>query len=445
MKIKKILATTLAMAVTVSLFNGNYVKEVKADSLSDRLYFDRDFESELGLDNSAYIDYLRKFDKDDSGYLDLDEQASIKEISIVDETDGHGNITMSAGTVCELKNIEKFVNLEKLHISHCNVPNMDLAKCNNLKEVYIQKYIGSFSINASNMANLETFVLGDIMGKEYTQITSVDFSNDSKLKSVMLMKNTDLEKVDFTGCSALDAAYIMFESKMTSLDVSDCIKLRYLDIRRNITINKIYAPSTFNEKNLAHKWEEGKAGNNVALVSGFYYDLPCTVYFGKPGNEATSKKFTGDPAKINTNNGSSNSSNTTQVKVFAYKNNYYRVISGKAVEFTSTVNKKVKSIVIPATVKYNGKTYKVTKVSDNSGTFYDNVKKITFGKNIATIGKNSFHCPKLTKIIFKGKAVKKIKKKAILDVKKKVKVKALKKVRKKYIKLLKKSGLKKVK
>ena len=135
MKIKKILATTLAMAVTVSPFNGNYVKEVKADSLSDRLYFDRDFESELGLDNSAYIDYLRKFDKDDSGYLDLDEQASIKEISIVDETDGHGNITMSAGTVCELKNIEKFVNLEKLHISHCNVPNMDLAKCNNLKEV----------------------------------------------------------------------------------------------------------------------------------------------------------------------------------------------------------------------------------------------------------------------------------------------------------------------
>ena len=109
------------------------------------------------------------------------------------------------------------------------------------------------------------------------------------------------------------------------------------------------------------------------------------------------------------------------------------------------MKKNVKSIVIPATVKYNGKTYKVTKVSDNSGTVYANVKKITFGKNITTIGKNSFHCPKLTKIIFKGKVLKKIKKKAILDVKKKVKVKAPKKVKKKYIKLLKKSGLKTVK
>ena len=233
--------------------------------------------------------------------------------------------------------------------------------------------------------------------------------------------------------------------KIKSLDFSDCKKLRYFGSSNNESLKTIYVPSSFTQKNLAHKWEEGKAGNGSALVSGFYYDLPCTVYFGKPGSESTSRKFTGDSSKIDPNTGSYNASNTTQAKIFAYKNNYYRILSKNTVAFTSTVNKKVKSIVIPATVKFSGKTYKVTKVSDNSGTCYDNVKKITFGKNITTIGKNAFHCPKLSKIIFKGTAVKKIKKKSILDVKKKVKVKAPKKVKKKYIRFLKKSGLKKVK
>ena len=63
MKIKKVLVATLAMALTVSPLNVNFEKEVKAESISDWLDFRWDFESAIGLDNSAYVNYLRQFDK----------------------------------------------------------------------------------------------------------------------------------------------------------------------------------------------------------------------------------------------------------------------------------------------------------------------------------------------------------------------------------------------
>lgn len=444
MKIKKVLAATLAMALTVSPLNVNFEKEVKGESISDWLDFRWDFETETGLDNSAYIDCLRQYDKDESGYLDLAEQASITEIKIVDQSDGQGNIIEEAGVVYELTHIDKFVNLEKLYISHCNVPNMDLTMCKKLKEVYIQEYVGSFSINVSNLPNLETFVLGDLMGRESTQITSIDFSNDKKLKSVMLMKNSYLEKVNFSGCSALDAAYIMYESQMTYLDVSDCVKLRYLDIRRNTSVKKIYVPSTFSEANLAHKWESNKAGNGTALVSGFYYDLPCTVIFGKPGSDAKAKKFVGDPAEIQLDK----KGKITYVgKKFVYKSLCFEVTKNTEVKVWSHNKKsKIKTLKIPDKVTYEGRVYKVTEIGDNAFAYCKKLKNVTFGKNIKMIGSQAFrNCKKLSKLIFKGKALKKVKRLAFTETAKKIKVKAPKKVKKKYKKLIKKAGAKKVK
>ena len=444
MKIKKVLVATLAMALTVSPLNVNFEKEVKAESISDWLDFRWDFETETGLDNSAYIDCLRQYDKDESGYLDLAEQASVKEIRVVDETDGKGTITKEAGLVYELTHIEKFVNLEKLYISNCNVINMDLTKCSNLKEVYIQKYVGGFSIDASNMANLETFVLGDLMGREVTQITSIDFSNDKKLKSVMLINNPNLEKLSFSGCSALDAAYVMYDSKLTFIDVSDCVKLRYFDIRKNTSVKKIYVPSTFSEANLAHKWESNKAGNGTALVSGFYYDLPCTVIFGKPGTDAKAKKFVGDPAEIQLDK----KGKITYVgKKFVYKSICFEVTKNTEVKVWSHNKKsKIKTLKIPDKVTYEGRVYKVTEIGDSAFAYCKKLKKVTFGKNIKKIGSQAFrNCDKLSKLIFKGKALKKVKRLAFTETAKKIKVTAPKKVKKKYKKLVKKAGAKKVK
>lgn len=118
----------------------------------------------------------------------------------------------------------------------------------------------------------------------------------------------------------------------------------------------------------------------------------------------------------------------------------------------SGLNKKAKSISIPATVTIKGNVIcKVVQVSDKAFSGYKKATKITIGANVATIGKQAFaNCKKLKKLTLKGKALKtdkNIKPRAFKGAtKKKVKVtwpKGIKKSqKKKLIKGFKKAGLK---
>ena len=69
------------------------------------------------------------------------------------------------------------------------------------------------------------------------------------------------------------------------------------------------------------------------------------------------------------------------------------------VEYTVPVNKKSKSITVPATIKANGVTYKVTSIAGNAFKNNQSITSITVGSNIKTIGVNAFsECKKLTKV-----------------------------------------------
>ena len=71
-------------------------------------------------------------------------------------------------------------------------------------------------------------------------------------------------------------------------------------------------------------------------------------------------------------------------------------VKKKEVEYKEPANKKAKTVSIPATVKMNGVTYKVTKIADNAFKNNKTVTKVTVGSNIKTIGKNAFYkCTKL--------------------------------------------------
>lgn len=86
--------------------------------------------------------------------------------------------------------------------------------------------------------------------------------------------------------------------------------------------------------------------------------------------------------------------------------------TGGTVEYYRSINKKAKTITIPATVKIQGITYKVTSVAAKA---FKNNKKITsvkIGSNVTTIGKEAFSgCKKLKTVTF-GKKVTTIKAKA---------------------------------
>lgn len=73
------------------------------------------------------------------------------------------------------------------------------------------------------------------------------------------------------------------------------------------------------------------------------------------------------------------------------------LITGKTtVTFLKCTDKKVKKLVIPKTVKKNGKTYKVTKIASKACYKYSKLTSVTVGDNVTSIGDKVFgECPKL--------------------------------------------------
>ena len=158
---------------------------------------------------------------------------------------------------------------------------------------------------------------------------------------------------------------------------------------------------------------------------------------------------------ISSNNDTTgNSSNDTEnivnkhSSVIQYKKGIYKITkstnSGGTVAFLGTTNKRVASITIPATMKIDGRTYKVTSVKE--GAFANNIKikSIVIGKNVKKIGKNAFYgCGKLKTLVLNANTVVDVETNAIKGISKKAVIKVPKKLYKKYKKeFSKKTGFK---
>ena len=133
---------------------------------------------------------------------------------------------------------------------------------------------------------------------------------------------------------------------------------------------------------------------------------------------------------------------------FKTTNTFYRVTkAGKTPElaYMGPKNKNVKKVTIPATVKIDGVTYKVTSVADGALKNYKNLTTVTVGANVTKIGKNAFYgCKKLKKIIIKSKKLKSVGKNALKGIKKNATIDVPNSKKKAYKKLLKaKTGYKK--
>lgn len=73
----------------------------------------------------------------------------------------------------------------------------------------------------------------------------------------------------------------------------------------------------------------------------------------------------------------------------------------------SVMNSSRKVVTVPATVKWEGKTYRVTKIAKAAFRGDMLLKKIILGKNVKSIGKNAFRdCKKLTTVRVKASSVK---------------------------------------
>lgn len=89
------------------------------------------------------------------------------------------------------------------------------------------------------------------------------------------------------------------------------------------------------------------------------------------------------------------------------------IVGNCRVKVVKAKTKKYKKIVIPATIKYKGITYKVKKIDNRAFEKNKKLKKVVIGKNITTIGNRVFaNDRKLSVIRVKAVKLKKVGKKA---------------------------------
>ena len=120
--------------------------------------------------------------------------------------------------------------------------------------------------------------------------------------------------------------------------------------------------------------------------------------------------------------------------------------TGGTVTIVKLLKKSKSKVVIPATVKINGYSFKVTAVSANAFKNDRKLKSVTIGKNVKTIGRRAFFkCSDLKNITWKGTKAPKIGKQAFKGIQKKCKITVSKKMTKKQLKAfkarLKKAGI----
>lgn len=245
--------------------------------------------------------------------------------------------------------------------------------------------------------------IGSLAGIEiFTNLTELDCMGN-KLQKLDVSKNS---KLQYLGC---------WDNQLSSLDVSKNTKL----ISLSCDNNKLTSLTIGAQKNLKILTVRK---NPIKSIDISKCPLLCKLIAGKKPEKFRPDSFSGlygwweakdenswpdkylfiDPEqKVIVNS----SSQTTSVTVSGLK--YKLDNAKKTAVFVGAGNKNATSISIPATIKANGKNYKVTEIGTNACKKMKKLAKVTIGKNITKIGKDAFNgCIKLKNIIIKTQKLK---------------------------------------
>lgn len=126
---------------------------------------------------------------------------------------------------------------------------------------------------------------------------------------------------------------------------------------------------------------------------------------------------------------------------FTYKEKKYKVTGTSTVAFNGIASTKTTSVTIPATVKYGGKTFKVTSISGSALKNKTKVTSVTIGTNVKTIGASAFYgCENLKVITIKSTKLSTVGKNAFKGIYAKAMIKVPESKLSSYKKLLKDKG-----
>lgn len=155
----------------------------------------------------------------------------------------------------------------------------------------------------------------------------------------------------------------------------------------------------------------------------------CKVSVWFAGNEAAkvTKKITVKPL-------------VARGKIITAGKYRYQALGYSRMAFAGLGKKTVSKVVIPKTVTYGGKTYKITAIADKA-LKNTKVTEVTIGSNVTSIGREAFRgCNELRSITVKTSVLDKVGKNAFKGIKSTAKIKVPSKKLVAYKKLLKNKG-----
>ena len=251
------------------------------------------------------------------------------------------------------------------------------------------------------------------------------FTASNGLKYKITAYSSKTKNVTVTGIS----------KKVTAITVPDTVK--YKNVSFKVTA---IGSSAFTKQSTL---KSATIGKNVTSIGAkaFYNDKKLA----KVTFKGTAVKTIGKDAFKGIKKGASF---VMSKKTFTSKSLKYKVTkcttTAKEVTVTGTSNKNLTSLNVPATVKYNGMSFKVVSIDKNAFKSKKKLKSATIGKNVKSIGASAFAKDgKLNKITIKSTVLKKVGSKAFSGINKKAKIKVPAKKLKAYKKLLKNKGQKK--
>jgi hypothetical protein len=150
---------------------------------------------------------LKRYDKDDNGYLQENE-LSVERVSLSSTSWDDDEISYGS-----IEGINCFWNMNELVGSECSAKKLDLGGCYNLEKIdFSECYFNE--INLSDCINLKDIVLDD-----FGNYNTLDISNCVNLKSIYMLDGS-ISSLDISKCVNLEKLYIAYTGIKT-VDVSN--------------------------------------------------------------------------------------------------------------------------------------------------------------------------------------------------------------------------------
>ena len=313
--------------------------------------------------------------------------------------------------------------------------------CSSLTSIKVDKenkyYDSRNNSNAIIATESNTLVYGcknTTIPASVTRLGDYAFAGCSGLTSITIPQGvTSIGYYAFANCSGLTS--ITIPQSVTS--IGECAFSNCHDL-----VFYCYEDSTAYEYAMDNSFDISVKliGETVTPGDTSGDDKPTPTPTPEPTPEPTPTPTPEKPTAIPAKKGATLTVSSKKIKVKVTSSSK----KNPTVTITKFTDKKVKKLIIPATVKVKGVTYKVTAISDKAFKGNKKLTTVTIGSNVTKIGKEAFSgCKNLKKITVTAGKLKTISKNAFKGINKKatITVKGTKKAKTALKKQLKKKSI----